>query len=252
MNIVRSKDDFIDYCLRQLGEPVIQVNVDQAQAEDRVNDALQMYFFYHNDGSYKDVITVKLTQEDIDNQSVTLPPDVIGLSEIVYQPSSSFANTNLQYQAYFSDLISKSFAGSNAVGGGLSTYVNTKSYLSMLSQIIGDVNHITDFKLHSNQVRVHYNWSKVNAGDLMGFEVQRMMEPDNNPNIWNDYWLKQYATALIRIQWGTNLMKYSGPGLPGGGQLNGADIYQAGMADKDKLEDRLYNEFQLPAYGYMA
>ena len=90
---------------------------------------------------------------------------------------------------------------------------------------------------------------KLKPGDLVGMEVQKLVDPEI---IWNDYWLKQYATALLRIQWGTNLMKYSGPGLPGGGTLNGMDIFQAGMTEKQTLEERLYNEFQLPAYGFMA
>lgn len=245
LNLVRTRDEFIDYCYRQLGEPVIQVNVEQSQAEDRVNDALQMYFQYHMDASTREVITLQVTDEILKTQTFELDKDIIGVIDVVHQPSSSFSLQNLQYQMYFSDLISRTFSQND----GMSSYVMTRSYLSMLGQIVGGIYNITDFNLHGNKVKVHYDWSKLKPGDLIGMEVQKLVDPEI---IWNDYWLKQYATALLRIQWGTNLMKYSGPGLPGGGTLNGMDIFQAGMTEKQTLEERLYNEFQLPAYGFMA
>lgn len=248
LNVVRNRDEFIDYCFRQLGEPVIQVNVDQEQAEDRVNDALQMYFTYHMDASYREVITIQVTEENIKNQTLTLDKDIIGVIDVVHQPKSNFSLNNLQYQMYFSDLISRTFSNNS----GMSSYVITRSYLSMLGQIVGGIYNITNFRLHGNDVIIHYDWGKLKPGDLIGLEVHRMLEPDNNPLVWNDYWLKQYAAALLRVQWGSNLLKYTGPGLPGGGTLNGADIYQAGMTDKQTLEERLWNEFRLPSYGFMA
>lgn len=248
LNVVRTRDELIDYCFRQLGEPVIQVNIDQEQAEDRINDALQMFFMYHADASYREVITVKLTEENIKNQTITLDKDIIGVIDVVHQPSSSFSLQNLQYQMYFSDLISRTFSSHE----GMSSYTITRSYLSMLGQLIGGIYNITDFRLHGNDVIVQYDWGKLKAGDLMGLEVHRMLNPDSNHLVWNDYWLKLYATALLRVQWGTNIMKYNGHALPGGGTLNGVEIYQAGMADVQKLEERLINEFQLPCYGFMA
>lgn len=245
MNLVRSRDEFIDYCYRQLGAPVIEVNVAEEQAEDRVNDALQMYFQYHIDATYREVITVKLTEENIKTQTITLDKDIIGVIDVVHQPNSNFSLQNLQYQMYFSDLISRTFSQND----GMSSYTITRSYLSMLGQLVGGIYNVTDFRLHGNDVIIQYDWGKLKAGDYIGLEVHRMLD---SKFIWDDYWLKQYATALMRTQWGTNLMKYSGPGLPGGGQLNGAEIYQAGLQDKQTLEDRLYNEFQYMAYGFMA
>ena len=115
LNVVRNRDEFIDYCFRQLGEPVIQVNVDQEQAEDRVNDALQMYFTYHMDASYREVITIQVTEENIKNQTLTLDKDIIGVIDVVHQPKSNFSLNNLQYQMYFSDLISRTFSNNSGM-----------------------------------------------------------------------------------------------------------------------------------------
>jgi hypothetical protein len=244
---VQSRDQLMDYALRQNGGGVIQVNVSQEQLEDCVNDALHMFFRYHMDATSRNVITVKVDQEAIDTQSVKVPYDVISVMDVVYTPSTTFSMANLQYQMYFSDLISKTFTGN-----GLSTYTITRSYLSMLSSLVGDIYHITDFSLHTNSVKIFFNWSKIKVGDYVGLEVQQIHDPELYHDVWDNYWLKKYTTALVKKMWGTNLMKYSGPSLVGGGQINGIEIYQAALEEVQKLEDRLYDEFQFPCMGFMA
>lgn len=244
---VQSRDQLIQYALRELGEPLIQVNVAMEQIEDRLNDALHMFFRYHMDASRHDVITIKITEEDIKNQSVKLSNDIISVIDVIYTPASTFSMNNLQYQMYFSDLISKTFTGN-----GLSNYTITRSYLSMLNQVLGDIYKVTDFNLHMNEVRIIQDWSKIKVGDYIGMEVYKIVDPNNVADVWDNYWLKKYTTALIKKQWGNNLMKYTGTSLIGGGQLNGEAIYQAAEADIQKLEDRLVEEFQYPAMGFMG
>lgn len=241
---VQSRDQLAEYALRKLGEPVIQVNVAQEQLEDRINDALHMFIRYHMDATRREVITIAVTEEMIKTQTIPLDKDIISVVDMVINPSFNMSMENLQYQMYFSDLISKTFTGSV-----MSSYSITRSYLSTLSQVMGDIYHITDFNIHLNNVRVNYDWAKVKPGALMGFDVFRAV---NTEDVWDNYWLKEYTTALIKEQWGSNLMKYQGPGLPGGGQLNGTEIYQTAMQDIQKLEDRLYHEFQFPVMAFMA
>ncbi len=244
---VQSRGELIEYALRQLGEPLIQVNVAMEQVEDCVNDALHMFFRYHMDATTRDVITIKVTEEDKERQTIKVPNDVISVSDVVYTPSTTFSMANLQYQMYFSDLISKTFTGN-----GLSNYTITRSYLSMLTQVIGDIYHITDFNLHKNEVKIFFNWTKIKVGDYVGLDCHKIVNPDGVADVWDNYWLKKYTTALIKKQWGTNLMKYTGTSLVGGGQLNGEGIYQSAEVDIQKLEDRLYDEFQFPALGFMG
>lgn len=248
---VQSRDALIEYSLRQLGAPVIQINVAQEQLEDRVNDALHMFFRYHMDATTHDVLTLQVTKEDIERQRIKCPPEVISVIDVAYKPNNSSVGStinNLQYQMYFSDLISRSFMGSS----GLSNYTITKSYLSMLSQTMGDIYHITDFNLHTNEVKIFYDWSKLKEGDLIGLEVYKIVNPEEYVDVWDNYWLKEYTTALIKKQWGTNLMKYTGTSLIGGGQINGDAIYNTALEDIQKLEDRLVSEFQYPVMGFMG
>lgn len=244
---VQSRGQLIEYALRQNGEPLIQVNVSEEQLEDVVNKALHMFFRYHMDASQRDVITIKITEEDKAKQEVKVPNDIISVSDIVYTPSTTFSMANLQYQMYFSDLISKTFTGN-----GVSNYTITRSYLSMLSQIVGDIYHITDFSLHKNSVKIFFNWDKIKVGDFVGLDCQRIVNPEEVADLWDNYWLKEYTSALVKLQWGNNLSKYTGTSLIGGGQLNGEGILQTALAEVQKLEDRLYDEFQFPVLGYFG
>ena len=244
---VQSRDQLIEYALRKLGAPVIQVNVAQEQLEDRVNDALHMFFRYHMDGTTREVITISITEEMLEKKAITLDPSIIGVIDVVASPTRVFSMDNLQYKMYFSDLISKSFTGS-----AMSSYTITRSYLSTLSQVMGDVYYVTSFNLHGNEVKIAFDWSKLQVGSLVGLDVYKIVNPEYVYDVWDNYWLKEYTTALVKEQWGTNLMKYNGPSLPGGGTLNGVEIYQSALQDIQKLEDRLYNEFQMPIMGFMA
>lgn len=251
---VQSRDELIEYALRSNGAPVIQINVAQEQLEDRVNDALHMFFRYHMDASVSDVITVKVTQADKDQGALTLPKEVISVKDMVYTTSTAFTSStnttnNLQYQMYFSDLISRTFAGN---GYGISSYVITKSYLGTLASVMGNVYNISNFQLHGNKVKIIQDWDLINVGDYVGLDVQKVLNPEELPDIYDDYWLKKYTSALVKKQWGENLMKYNIPALVGGASINGIDMFNAALEEIQKLEDRLTNEFQFPVMGFMA
>lgn len=246
-NRIRTRDDLLRYALVQNGEPVIQVNVAQEQLENIINEALQLFGQYHFHGQERDILTVKITQDMIDTGKVPVPEGTLSVVDMVYTPASTFSMQNLQYQMYFSDLISKTY-----MSNGISSYTMTRSYLSLLTDTIGDQYKRMDYVHHGGYVKVFQDWGKTGVGDYIGLEIYRVTDPDENASIWNDYWLKKYVVALVKKQWGANLSKYSIPQLAGGTTLNGVEIYQSALAEIEKLEDELIYAFQDPVGGFQG
>lgn len=243
---VKNRDDFIDYCMRSLGAPVIQINVDETQVQDRVNDALKMFFDYHVDGSERAIIINKLTSNDINNKYITLPDNVLVVTGIVksnLQSGGYNLNNNLQMKAYFSDIISATY------NGGTGNYVLTKSYLNTFNNIMGGNFKIIEHNYYRKKLSILQDWSLLKVNDVIAYEAWIANDIDE---VFGDYWLQQYATALIRKQWGNNLIKVDGMTLPGGGRLNGQAILSQALQEISDLEERLRDEFALPIMPRMG
>lgn len=246
-NRIRNKDDLLKYALTMNGEPVIQVNVAQDQLEHLLIEALQLFCQYHFNGQERDILTVKVTQEMIDTGKVPIPVDTLSVIDMVYTPASTFSMQNLQYQMYFSDLISKTY-----MSNGISSYTMTRSYLSLLTDMVGEQYKRMDFSFHGGYVKIFQDWSKTKIDDYIGLEIYRCVDAEKNESVWNDYWLKKYITALVKRQWGINLSKYTMPQMAGGATLNGIEIYQAALADIEKLEEDLLLAFSDPVGGFQG
>lgn len=248
---IGSRQELLQYCFRALGSGALQVNVTEDQAEDRLNDALQMFYEYHFDGSYQKILEYTITSDDITNQYIIVQSGIVSITDVymmntIIGGGSSLFDGNLQTYAYFSDLIS------NIRSGGLDAYVETQSYLSLVNGVLGNVGKITSYNLHENKLWIRMDWSKVKAGDIIGIACYQHDDYDVYGKTYNDYWLKNYTTALIKRQWGQNLIKFSAVGLPGGGQLNGQAILQQANEEIQRLEERLYSEFSNPIDFFMA
>lgn len=232
------------YCLRQLGAPVVIVNVDETQVDDRINDALQMFYNYHMDGSEKSIVVHQLTQDDITNQFIKTPDNTITVTEILESGtnSGSFGN-NLQMQMYFTDMIS------NATRYGMSTYVVTKSYLNMFNDLVNNTNYIINHNVNTQKLKIMWDWNSAKVGQYIVYEAYIANDIDE---ALNSYWLKQYTTALIRKQWANNLIKVTGMQLPGGGMLNGSEMLQQANQEIETLETRLKEEFSVPIMAFMG
>lgn len=239
---IESRQELIEYCMRALGAPVLKINIQEDQLEDRVNDALDMFFEYHFDGSYRSILTVILSADDIATQSVTLPYGIISVQQVALM-AGGFNTTplfsgNLQTYAYFSDLISK------MQNDGLSSYVQTMSYLNMVDGILNGPGKVVQFNKHTDKLYIQMDWSSVKVGDAIGVECYQHPDIDSASKTFNNYWLKLYCTALIKKQWGTNLIKFQNLQLPGGGTLNGGQILQEAKEEIQTLEKRLQEEFR--------
>ena len=242
MAVPASRQELIDYCLRKLGAPVIEINVDEDQIEDRVDEALQMWSEYHDDGVRKGFLKYQVTQQDLDSGLIIIDSDATYIKSII--PGlfgSSSGMFSIEYQMIFTDALDLRNMG------GLANYVQTKQYLNLVNMTIGESSKGFEFNRHANAVLPTGDWfSKMSVGDWVVMEAEWTIDPDLITEAYNDLWLKKYTTALIKRQWGMNLIKFDGMLLPGGVQLNGRQLFDDANAEIDELEQQLRETYELP------
>lgn len=257
-----------DYCLRKLGFPVIDINVDDDQVEDRIDDALQTYAEFHYDATHADYLAIKMTPEMLANgRNVTsahesngsianstyawvpIPDNVIGVSRMfpltgeVVSGGGSSANFNifdLNYQLRLNELYE--FTSSS-----YQYYWIARTHIRMLELILIGQNPIR-FTKHMGRLYVdmHWNAPEVPANTFILIECTRVLSPEEFPKVYNDKWLKEYTTQLIKRQWGENMKKYGNYTLPGGMVINGQLIYDEAMSEINRLETVLRDTWEEP------
>ena len=245
-----------EWCLRKLGKPVIEINVDDDQLDDRMDEALQIFQEYHYDGVEKVYEKHQLTQTDIDNQYISVPssgwsntanPDTsdsyIGITKVFDVRGTSFGMWDIRYQMRMSDLTT---FGTYMGGYDLLSYEMRMKNLSLISELLTGKVPIR-FNKHKNQIKLDWDWeSDAVAGEFVLFEAFKIIDPDAYTDVYNDMFLKQYVTALFKEQWGLNLSKFDGVQMPGGVTLNGRAILEEARADLDKLREEMSSKFELP------
>ena len=247
MAVPSSRQELKDYCLRRLGAPVIDINVDDEQVEDRVDDALKYYQDYHYDGTERIFLKHQLTTEDISNEYITIPEAVIGVVRVfdigdAIQSSTLF---NIRYQIHLNDLFD--FTSTTYV-----PYVTAMRHVEMLEEIFVGKKPIR-FQRHKNQLNIDMDWSQdVIAGDFVIIEAYRILDPDTFTDVYGDRWLARYTTALIKRQWGENLKKFEGMTLPGGVTFNGQKIWEEATEEINKLEEEMISSYSLPVADMMG
>ena len=251
MSQVTNRQEFKDYCLRRLGFPVIDINVDDDQVEDRIDDALQYWQDYHFDGLQKVYYIKRLEQVDIDHKYVDLsnitdndghPLKIAGISRIFpIQDSQATINMfDLRYQLRLNELYD--FTSASYIN-----YTLTQQHLRSLELMFtGEVP--IRFQRHMQRLYIDWAWGQSEApvGTVIVAEAYANINPDIYNKVWNDRWLKEYATALIKRTWGNNLKKFAGIQLPGGVTLNGDKIYQEASNEIDELEKEMQTNYGAP------
>lgn len=247
---ILSRAAFKDYCLRRLGFPVIQINVDDDQVEDRIDDALQYWSDYHFDGTQKTYYVYRLTEQDITRKYIDLHQevvidaegnqvDIIGVNRVFPISETASTGTNmfdLRYQLRLNELYD--FTSASYVN-----YSMTMSHLRSLEQMFTGETPIR-YSRHMNRLYIDWGWgSSVKAGDVMVAECYSTINPEVYTEAWNDRWLKEYATALIKRSWAQNLKKFGGIQLPGGVTLNGTELYSEATSDIERLEQEVIDNF---------
>lgn len=249
MATVYDRESLKQYCLRKLGAPVIQINVDDAQIDDRIDDAISMFQQYHADAIIKQFKATQLTQEDIDNQKIPVPENTLSVVKVFPIQAYASSNMNISYVAAMSDILD-SIRNSSAIQGTFRYFV-VEQHLSMLQQFFARENAVI-FNRYMGYIHLDFDWSRVKPGDYIIVECWVPVDMDQYDAIWNDWWLKQYTTALIKLQWGMNMIKYEGIQLPSGIQLNGRQIYDDAVAEIAALEQTLQETWQLPIDFFMG
>jgi len=238
---------FKDYCLRRLGQPVIDINVADEQIEDRIDDALNYYRDFHYDGTERVLFRHQITANDITNTYVTLPENIQGVMRILrLNAAVNVTNLfNIRYQIHLNDLFD--FTSTTYV-----PYVMAMRHIEQLEEIfVGE--KLIRFNRHTNQLHIDMKWnSDVAVGDFIIVDGYQTVDAETYADVWQDPWLKRYATALIKKQWGENLSKFSGMNLPGGVQFNGQRILDEANDEIRMLEEKMNSDYSLPVADMMG
>ena len=269
-----SREGLIDYAKRQLGFPVLEINVADEQFQDLLDDAIQIYQERHYDGIARMYLKYKITQDDIDrgqarggdstlgittttttstvglsttfdleenNNYIQMPPSVIGVNQIFNVRSDTVYDGlfNISYKLFLNDLY--------AFGS-----IDLLQY-SMVQTKLEDITFLLNpnvryrFNIRQDRLYIDIDWgAAVNVGDYLVIDCFRILDPDDFTKVYNDQFLKRYFTALCKRQWGQNLIKFQGVQLPGGIQLNGRQIYDDGVKELDEIRAKMSSDYEMP------
>ena len=277
-----TRSELITYAKRQLGAPVLEINVADEQVEDLLDDAIQYFQERHFDGVYPSFLKYKITDDDItrgrsrdgetDNIGITtstatatidggttsfsfnetsnylqVPDDIIGVTKVFHFDGSNRMSSgmfSLKYQLFLNDVY---FYGSTE----LLTYAMTKTYLEDINFLLTTQKQIR-FNKRQNRLYLDIDWSSVSAGEFLVLDVFRTLNPNDYAKVYNDSFLKRYFTALVKRQWGQNLMKFQGVKLPGGVELNGRQIYDDAMNDLTIIREQMSNTYEIPPLDFIG
>jgi hypothetical protein len=263
-----TRQGLIDYSLRRLGYPVLEINVDDDQIDDLVDDALQYFQERHFDGIERTFLKHKVTLAektkleggtggttttnatstvgvtavgwDENYNFLQLPDHVVGVEKVFKMDNSTISSGlfNLKYQLFLNDLY---YYGAL----DLLNYTMTKTYMEDLSRLITPDIQLR-FNKKNHRLYMDIDWKEFTEDQFIILDCYRIVDPANASDIYNDFWLKRYLTAIIKKQWGQNLIKFQGVMLPGGVQLNGRQIYDDAIKEIEQIEYELRNEYELP------
>ena len=275
-----SRQQLIDYCLRRLGAPVLEINVDDDQIDDLVDDALQYFQERHFDGVERMYLKYKITQEDIDrgrgrntdgigvttttgtsnvagvgtvsynfyetSNYIQVPDSVIGIEKIFKFDTSSISGGmfSIKYQLFLNDLYYF-----NSVE--LLQYAMVKSYLEDIDFLLTTDKQLR-FNKRQNRLYLDIDWASQSAEQYIVIDCYRILDPNTFTNVYNDSFLKKYLTAILKKQWGQNLIKFRGVKLPGGVELNGREIYEDAEKELEDIKQRMSMEYELPPYDFIG
>ena len=265
-----SRQQLIDYCKRQLGAPVLQINIADTQVDDIIDTAIQYYQEYHYDGIEKMYLKHEFTAEDVvrfnetdeitstddpdgsiwENRKnfIEVPDHVIGIERVFGVTSNLSSNEmwGLSNQYFLLDIFS--FSSGYTFGNfDMSYYYMIKQYFETLDMVV-NVGGLVQYRFNKRQDRLYLDIdrTRIKENRYLVIECYRALDPQEWSQIWNDSFVKRYATALMKRQWGQNLIKYNNVQLPGGINLNGRQIWEDGDAEVKDLEARMLTDYSLP------
>ena len=268
-----SRSELIDYCKRQLGAPVLEINVADEQVNDCVDDAIQLFHERHYDGVMRMYLRYKMTQEDIDrgkapnntsagivtttgtstvglsttfdftenSNYVQLPTSIVGVNKIFRYDGSQTMSGNMfsvKYQLFLNDLYAfNSFE--------LLTYSMVKSKMEDIDFLLSPLKNIR-FNVRQQRLYIDTDWQEMTDNDYLIIDCYRILDPNDFTRVYNDRFIKLYLTALIKKVWGQNMSKFSGVKLPGGVELNGRQTYEDAVLELQRIREEMRTHWEEP------
>ena len=230
-----------DYCLRNLGAPVIEINVDEDQIEDRTDDALQFYQEFHSDGVIREYLKHELTATDITNSYITVADSVTSIVRLLkINASSGSVLFDMGYHMRMNDIFML-----QGLSTQLQSYEQSQQKLSLIDHTLNTEEHVR-FSRHMNRVHMDEGFGDLIAGEFIVLEVYSIIDPATYADVYNDFYLKKYLTALIKRQWGANMMKFDGFQLPGGITMNGRQMFEDAIEEINGLEEECRLMWAMP------
>ena len=285
-----TRQQLIDYCFRKLGAPVLEINVDDDQVDDLVDDAIQLFNERHFDGVERMYLKYKISQGDIDrglgveipgettvngttgvgivtttststnisgygttstnwyenSNFLQIPESIVGVNKIFKFDTSSISGSmfSIKYQLFLNDLYYF-----NSVE--LLQYSMTKTRLEDIDFLLTPEAQVR-FNQRQDRLYMDIDWGAQTAGNFLVLDCHRALDPDTFNQVYNDYFVKLYLTALIKRQWGQNLIKFRGVKLPGGLELNGREIYDDAERELEKIKEKMMLEFEIPPLDFIG
>jgi hypothetical protein len=270
-----SRQELVNYCLRRLGAPVLEINVDDDQIDDLVDDALQLFYERHFDGVERMYLKYKVTQDDINrgksvgttgvgivtttgtsqgktfnfyetSNFIQVPDSVIGIEKVFKFDTSDISGGmfSIKYQLFLNDLYYF-----NSVE--LLQFAMVKTYLEDIDFLLKTDKQIR-FNKRQNRMYLDIDWGAQKADTFFIIDCYRILDPNDFTKVYNDSFIKRYLTALIKRQWGQNLIKFRGVKLPGGVELNGREIYDDAEKEIQTILDRMSMDYELPPYDFIG
>ncbi len=270
-----TRSELIEYAKRQLGAPVLEINVADEQVGDLLDDALQYFHERHFDGVAQTFLKYKITQDDIDrgrargggntagittttasatidgatvnfdweenSNYLQVPPSVIGVTKIFHFDGTNTVTNNMfsvKYQLFLNDIY---YWGSTEI----LTYAMVKTYLEDIEFLLTTQKQIR-FNQRMDRLYLDIDWGSMSKNDYIIMDCYRLLDPNDFSRVWNDSFLKLYFTALLKRQWGQNLIKFGGVKLPGGVELNGRQIYDDGEKEIERIREKMSSTYELP------
>ena len=280
-----TRQELIDYCLRRLGAPVLEINVDDDQIDDLVDDALQYFQERHFDGIERMYLKYQISQDDINRGKATNNSGSSNTTGITTTTATSTnitgygtVSSNFYETANFIQIpdsvigIEKIFRfDTSSISGGMFSikyqlflndlyyfnsvellqYAMTKSYLEDIDYLLTTDKQIR-FNKRQNRLYLDIDWGSQTAGDYIVLDCYRILDPNTFTGVYNDSFLKLYLTSLIKRQWGQNLIKFNGVKLPGGIELNGRQLYDDAERELQEIKSRMAMDYELPPYDFIG
>ena len=268
-----TRQELKDYALRQLGYPVLEINVADEQVDDALDDSLQLFQERHFDGVERVLLKYKITEDDIkrgrargasntlgiststttsgdfeENSNYLVVPDAIIGVEKLYLFDSSFIANNMfsfKYQLFLNDV------AFNLGYSGLLSYAMTKTYIEDIDFLLSTDKQIR-FNQRQDRLYLDIDWASAAVDSYIIIDCNRLLDPNDFTRVYNDSFLKKYLTILIKRQWGQNLIKFQGVKLPGGIELNGGEILQQAESELADIKGRMMSEYELPPLDFIG